>query len=114
MNKSQFRDVSVESPDGQSLCALINGDCGWLMYLRHRDGDPGFSSRNPNYTGSCNATIEYVLSNGQVDEYPASWAYPTAEVERALEFFRKERVPPPFIRWHNDSDDGVALEYQNV
>jgi hypothetical protein len=55
--------------------------------------------------------IEYILSNGQRDEYPASWALPIADIRRAFDFFRTERKPPPFVRWHNDSGDGVTLEY---
>jgi hypothetical protein len=35
---SNFREVWVESSGGRSLCALINGDIGFLMYLRY-DGD---------------------------------------------------------------------------
>jgi len=48
---SPCREVWLESPSGSALCALINGDVGWLMYLRERD-DAGFSSPNPNYVGS--------------------------------------------------------------
>ena len=79
MRDPRFREICDEAPDGQSLSALINGDFGWLMYQRGGD-DPGFSSRNPNYAGEPDATIEYFLSNGQRDEYPASWALPTSEV----------------------------------
>lgn len=105
---SRFDEIWVELPDGQTLCALINGDAGWLMYLRG-DEDAGFSSRNPHYSGPPDAVIEYCLSNGQVDEYPAAWALPVAEVRRALEFFRQEHRPPPFITWHNDSGDGAVV-----
>ncbi len=51
------------------MCALINGSLGWLMYLRE-NGDAGFSSRIPKYTGSSDAKLEYFLSNDQRDEYP--------------------------------------------
>ena len=44
IDRSRFDEVWVEMPDGQAMCALINGDLGWLMYLRdlpspqwHRD-----------------------------------------------------------------------------
>lgn len=97
----QFSEVWVETPDGQSMCALINGDRGWLMYLRE-NGDSGFSSRNPEYDGPPGVQIEYRLGNGQHDLYPASWALPVAEVRRALEFFEREWRPPPFITWHED------------
>ena len=105
---SRFREVWVEAPDGQSLCALINGDVGWLMYLRE-PGDAGFSSRNLAYAGPAGATIEYRLSNGQHDEYPAAWALPVETVERALDHFRREHRPPAFVTWHNDSDDGMTV-----
>ena len=104
---SECREVQEQASDGSSLCALINGQVGWLMFLR-APGDAGFSSRNPNYVGPPEAIIEYVLGNGQVDEYPASWAYSTATVERALAFFRARSKPPSFITWHNDSGDGTV------
>ena len=78
------------------------------MFLR-APGDPGFSSRNPTYDGKLDATISYVLSNGQVDSYPASWALPIATVERALQFFRAKNRAPPFISWHNDANDGSHI-----
>jgi hypothetical protein len=97
----RFREVWEHKPDGRALCALINGDLGWLMYLRE-EGDSGFSSRNADYAGAEDATIEYRLSNGQVDEYPASWALPVAIVERALAHFRKTGDRAPFVTWHAD------------
>jgi hypothetical protein len=111
MSDQQYEEIWADTPDGQSMCALINGDRGWLMYLRE-NGDAGFSSRNPNYAGPENSVIEYVLSNGQRDEYPASWALPKADVLRALEFFRREGRPPPFVLWHNDSRDRVNIAYE--
>ena len=108
MSDQQYREIWIQKSDGQSMCALINGDVGWLMYLRS-GGDPGFSSRNRDYAGAESATIDYVLSNGQRDQYPASWALPTALVNRALDYFREEGKPPPFISWHNDSEDGSEI-----
>jgi hypothetical protein len=98
----QFREICVSlDQGGPSLLALLNGDLGWLMYLRHDDGDPGFSSRNPafetsdvapsdrvfvsRFRGALVPVIRYRLSNGQVDEYPASWALPARDVMRALD-----------------------------
>ena len=96
-----FEEIWLESPDGQALCALINGDRGWLLYMRE-EGDPGFSSRDPAYTGDPEATIEYRLSTGQHDWYPASWSLPVAEVRSALDYFAKEYRRPPFVTWHED------------
>lgn len=100
---SPFEDICIRSPDsdGPILCALINGDRGWLMYLRE-EGDSGFSSRNPGYDGPADAQIEYRLDNGQHDLYPASWALPITEVRRAIEYFERECQRPPFVVWHED------------
>jgi hypothetical protein len=40
---SPYREVWANRDDGRALCVLINGDCGWLMYLRE-PGDSGYSS----------------------------------------------------------------------
>jgi hypothetical protein len=85
----------------KAMMALINGDRGWLMYLEE-PSDTGFSSRNPEYDGPADARIEYFLDNGQRDEYPASWAYPVGEINRALDYFRREGERPAFIDWHRD------------
>jgi hypothetical protein len=75
------------------------------MCLRY-DGDAGFSSRNPRYEGPANAVIDYWLSNGQRDEYPASWAYSTNEVFSAMEWFAATKEVPGSLVWFNDSGDG--------
>ncbi len=96
------REVWLElGDDGPRLCALITGDRGWLMYLRE-PGDSGLSSRNPRYRGKPDASIEYRLSNGQVDAYPASWAYDLATVYEALIEFAAAGMPPTPIQWHAD------------
>jgi len=77
------------------------------MYLRY-EGDAGFSSRNPQYKGPENAVLEYWLSNGQRDEYPASRVYSTDKVFEALEWFANTRKTPLSIAWVNDSGDGNA------
>jgi hypothetical protein len=49
----QFREIWVSMDSGGTrLCALMNTNVGWLMYLRHDDGDTGFSSRNLMYDES--------------------------------------------------------------
>jgi len=105
---SRCREIWFESPNGRMLSGLINGEIGWLMYLR-AEGDAGFSSRNPDYAGPPDEKVRYRLSNGQVDEYPRAWAYPIDAVERALEHFRQTGEPPTFIEWYNDSGDGESI-----
>jgi hypothetical protein len=64
-NPELASEVWIESLGSQSLCALINGDFGWLMFLRW-EGDSGFSSRNPDYSGPPDAEIAYRLNNVQL------------------------------------------------
>jgi hypothetical protein len=100
--RETFREVWIDIQDGPALCALFNGGIGWLMYLRE-SGDAGFSSRNPDYQGKADAKLEYRLSNGQHDVYPASWALPEKQVFEALEYFVECRQRAPFVQWHDDS-----------
>lgn len=78
------------------------------MYLRE-NGDAGFSTRNPGYSGNPDALIDYCLDNGQRDQYPAEWALPVAEVQRALEHFITHAEPASWLTWHNDSEDGATI-----
>ena len=96
------REIWIEVEAGPALCGLINCGSGWLMYLREA-GDAGLSSRNPDYVGKSDTMLEYRLSNGQHDIYPASWALPESRVIQALRYFFEYLQPAPFIQWHDDS-----------
>ena len=101
-----FAEVWVMHGRFPALCALLNGDRGWLTCLR-AEGDAGFSSRNPRYAGPPDAEIEFTLSTGQVDRYPAAWTYPRAEVLEAVRVFAGSRSCPASLSWFNDSGDGA-------
>lgn len=102
-----YAEVRVDHDPFPSLCALVNGAQSWLMLLRY-DGDAGFSSRNLTYRGDASEMVEYYLSNGQRDLYPAAWAYPTPRTLEAVTFFAEHRRVPDWIAWFNDSGDGAA------
>ncbi|WP_428521585.1 hypothetical protein [Roseibium sp.] len=104
----QHQEVWLYGAGGNSICALINGSVGWLMYLRY-NGDIGFCSRNPDYTGDLDTEIGYTLANGQQDWYPASWAVSRQQVLDALDYFRANEKPSPNITWYNDSGDGTCI-----
>lgn len=96
-----------------ALCALLNGDRGWLTCLR-AEGDAGFSSRNPGYSGPPDAEIEFMLSTGQLDRYPASWTYSRADVLAAVRLFADTRRCPAGLSWSNDSGDGATSPDQDL
>jgi hypothetical protein len=101
-----YAEVWVDHDPFPALCALLNGDQGWLMYVRY-EGDAGFSSRNRAYSGPPTAEIEYMLGNGQVDHYPASWAYPRSQLIDTLHSFARTRRVGG-VSWFNDSGDGAT------
>ena len=101
-SNDKFKEIWVQSDDEQMMSAMINGEFGWLMYLRE-EGDPGFSSRNPNYRGDKEATMEFCFENGEIDKYPLSWVIPVDLVYKALEYFKLNHKPPEFIEWYDDS-----------
>jgi hypothetical protein len=86
VSQSRYQELWYQAPPEKSLCVLINGDFGWLMYVRE-PGDAGLSSRNLDYSGPADATIDFMLSNGQLDCYPASWALPLPLVMKAIAYF---------------------------
>jgi len=100
---TQFSEVWINHTDGwPAICALVNGEAAWLMYLRHK-GDAGFSTRNPLYAGPEKAVIEYYLSNGEQDKHPAAWNITTAEAIRGLEFFFEKAAMAPWLHWYDDT-----------
>jgi hypothetical protein len=100
----QYAEVWICHSEFPALCALINNKLGWLMALRY-DGDAGFHSLNLSYQGSKEDKIEYILSNGQMDFYPASFAYPMEIIIDALKVFAETTKFPDTINWKNDSFD---------
>ncbi|HKV62481.1 MAG TPA: Imm1 family immunity protein [Candidatus Acidoferrum sp.] len=103
IRRTQFSEVWLQHTDGwPAIAALINAEAAWLMYLRH-EGDAGFSTRNPQYSGLAKTKTEYYLSNGQRDEYPASWNITSSEALRALEYFFEQEAMAPWLTWQDDT-----------
>ena len=99
--KSGRAEVAVRR-EGESLTGLFSGGQA-VLFLTGGEGEPGFSSRNPKYTGNPDARLTFTLSNGQEDEYPASWAVPGEDATRALEHYFLTGQRPSFIHWHDES-----------
>ena len=102
IGRTQFSEVWMQHEAGwPAMGALINGEAAWLMHVRY-EGDAGFSTRNPLYAGPEKAVIEYYLSNGKRDEYPASWNITTAEAIRGLQYFLEQEAMAPWLQWHEE------------
>lgn len=93
-----FAEVWVLHDRFPAIRALLHDDRGWLACLRC-EGDAGVGSKNPAYTGPPDATVEFMLSTGEVDSYPAAATFPRADVLEAVRVFADTRSFPPTIAW---------------
>ncbi|MEM8837362.1 MAG: hypothetical protein AAGE89_04665 [Pseudomonadota bacterium] len=83
------------------MVALANKGSAFLMMLRF-EGDTGFTSRNQADSGPSDATMAFMLSNGQLDEYPESWVLPEGDWTEALVDFAVKGIRSDKIEWHKD------------
>ncbi len=95
-----YADIHLER-DYCGMAALIHAPVGWLIYYWN-DYASSAHSVNPDYNGPPGAITDYLLSNGQLDEYPDAYAYPLETVIRALEHFNDTGERTPFIVWVED------------
>src|SRR5260370_18681060 len=109
---SEPGDLWYERNSGEILNVFVNGDRAWLMYRRNEE-DAGFSTRNPAYTGPKNATLPYVLNNGQQDEFPVAWTISTDEAIHAVEHFLHTGAKASWLAWHDNSQEGTAKRTGN-
>ncbi|MEF2279508.1 hypothetical protein V3W47_14495 [Deinococcus sp. YIM 134068] len=66
-------EVWLENPPHGNLCLLSNGLEAFLMHLPDAEGEhPGWTTRAAEGEDRNKAVSGFVLSNGQVDEFPAS------------------------------------------
>ncbi|TAK73211.1 MAG: hypothetical protein EPO12_22745 [Aquabacterium sp.] len=97
LDESQRFELWASIDEGPSLCMLRNGKHAFLMYLRFSE-DPGFVSSGD---AEAQGLIEYELSNGQLDEYPAAWCIPIEQCYRAVNyFFVNKGRRPEWLSWH--------------
>ena len=91
--------MATHAEQGPALCMLRNGGNAWLMYLSGQDDLSFHSLGDEEAEGSCS----YLLSNGQVDEYPEAWCVDVEQCQRSLiEFFRTGGARPAGIAWEAD------------
>lgn len=91
--------MAEDAEQGAALCMLRNGGNAWLMYLSGQDDFSYHSLGDEEAEGTCS----YLLSNGQVDEYPEAWCVDLEQCQRACaEFFRKGGARPSGIAWQAD------------
>lgn len=101
VSQCEFIEIWLNEINGAALCVLVNRDKAFLMFLR-AEGDSGFTSRDPDYSGSADSQIEFLLANGQRDEYSAQWCVSITEAIKAVYYFFESGQKSPLIFWHQD------------
>jgi hypothetical protein len=96
-----------------ALTMLTHDVRALLVYFRY-SGDPGFTSRDPTYSGSKDAMLDFRLSNGQIDEYPAYWTVPIENALRALEYAFVHRARAPWVSWNDETMLNSWQEWQSA
>jgi hypothetical protein len=87
---------------GAALAIYKNGDRAFVMFLRY-EGDAGFHSFNPNYTGRADVTLELFMQNGQIDKKPVADWISVEDAKQAAEHFFLYGERAPWLTWHDDS-----------
>jgi hypothetical protein len=100
-SKQKYREIWVSYDENQHMCALINNNIGWVMYVSD-ECEAGLCTRNMEYKGNFDDEIEYVLDNGQEDLYPVRWAIGVTEIYTALATFIETGVLDNSLTWIED------------
>lgn len=94
--KEKFVAFWLERPNQNSMALFINGEHSCMFFIRE-PGDPGFHSisENPNW----DETLEFVIDNYQLDEYPLAMVVPTKDAKKELIEFYKTGNFGKYVDW---------------
>ncbi len=93
---TSYNEIWATQSDCSSLCLLTNSSRAFVLYLRY-PGDSGLiATTNDQVT---NTMIEFKLSNGQLDEYPARWTVPVHDALKILTSFIQDNNLLSYVNW---------------
>ena len=96
LDSFEYTEAWLNNDEKESICLLKAQDHMFLMYLRY-PGDSGFITKGSDESDS---SIEFVLSNGQADEYPLSWCIDCESAYKGLAYFYENNgEQSPYIEW---------------
>jgi hypothetical protein len=97
IQQSQYAEVWVEAPAGDSLCVLLNSRRAFIMYLRYK----GDSGKHAYDSGDVNDLVDqdFQLANGEVNEFhPSDTVFREAGL-RAIRDFYQTGEPAHWLKW---------------
>jgi len=96
LRNDQFCEIWISGFGDSSLTVLMNQDKAFVMYLRNED-DGGFNSLNSEI--ETDEMMDFLLSNGQMDEYPLNFLVDKEFAEKALLEYYKSGEMWNGIKW---------------
>jgi len=81
LKKNKFNEIWISGFAKSSLTVLTNSKKAFLMYLRNED-DAGFNSVSSE--NETDESMDFLLSNGQMDEYPLHFLVDIDLAEKAI------------------------------
>lgn len=90
-------EVWLEDSESGTLLLLSHGREAFLMHLYVGEGWTTRAAEAEETAGG------FILSNGQVDEFPSSWVVPLQQAMDALLHFSLHGERAPGLNWHDDS-----------
>jgi hypothetical protein len=96
LDSTNYAEAWLNHKKNESICLLKAHNNMFLMYLRYPE-DIGFVSKG---TAQSQKSLEFRLSNGQVDEYPLSWCIESEWAYKGLAYFYENNGErSPYIEW---------------
>ena len=93
----QYAEVWFDHNESPSICLLKSNDNTFLMYLENSDDEGVVTKGSNNFEQS----IDYKLTNGQIDQYPQSWCIEKELAYKGLAYFyENEGAKSPYLNWH--------------
>jgi hypothetical protein len=97
--KEKYGTFWLEADNGESLAIFINGMNACMFYIKEID-DSGLSSLNQIRADNFEETMEFIIDNYQMDEYPLAMVIPITKALEEFEGFFKTGKLPRIITWN--------------
>jgi len=102
ISDTRFAEVWLYSDSSwPAICALVNGGAAWLMFLR-REGDSGFSTRNPNFAGPKTLLLNISSRTASGMNTPPNGTSPHRRLCALSNILWKEEEMAPWLHWHQE------------
>ncbi|WP_343565688.1 hypothetical protein [Sphingobacterium sp.] len=98
-HETEFVEYTLSGHDESSIILLKNSTHSFAIYLRF-NGDAGYTTHNPK--GTTSEMKDFILTNGQRDEYPTALLVDNKDGLEILQFYLLTGEMYPGIKWQEE------------